>query len=76
MGSGVGWGGVTFRRREIGVVNVVRGGTREDEVGGVWWGEECDVRVGVLDGLEGGGGVCFVKSVEFGPGGVGGGRGH
>jgi hypothetical protein len=29
-----------------------------------------------LDGLEGGGGVCFVESVEFRPGGVGGGRGH
>ena len=67
---------VTLFSCDVGVVDVVRGGTREDKVGGVRWGEEGDVRVSVLDGLEGGGGVCFVKSVEFGPGGVGGGRGH
>ena len=61
---------------EKGVVDVVRGGTQEDEVRGVWRGEEGDVSVSVIDGLEGGSGVCFVESVEFRPGGVGGGRGH
>ena len=65
-----------FLRREVEVVDVVRGGTREDEVGGVWWREEGNVRVSGVDGLEGGGGIRFVDSVEFGPGGVGGGRGH
>ena len=73
----MGWGGVTFLRREVGVVDVVRGGTREDEVGGVWRGEEGDIGVGVLDGLEGGSGVRFVEGVEFGPrGGGGSGGGH
>ena len=72
----MGWSCVTLLGREVGVVNVVRGGTREDEVGGVWWQEEGDVRVCVTDGLEGGGSVCFVESVEFGPGGVGGRGGH
>ena len=72
----MGRGSVMFLRREVGVVDVVRGGTREDEVGGVWRGEKGDVRISVVDGLEGGGSVCFIKSVEFGPGGVGGGRGH
>ena len=58
-----------------GVVDVVQGGTREDEVGGVWWGEEGDVSIGVVDGLEGGGSVCFVEGVELGPRGGGGSRG-
>jgi hypothetical protein len=73
----VGRGSVTLLRCEVGVVNVVRGGTWEDKVGGVWRGEKGDVRVCVLDGLEGGGSVCFIESVEFGPGGSGGsGGGH
>jgi len=38
-------------------------------------GEEGDVSVGVMGGLEGGGGVFFVEGVEFGPGGGGGSRG-
>ena len=62
---------------EVGVVDVVRGGTREDKVGGVWRGEEGNVHVCVVYGLEGGGGVCFVESIEFGPrGGGGSGGGH
>ena len=63
---------VTLFSCDVGVVDVVRGGTREDKVGGVWWGEEGDVHVSVVDGLEGGGGVCFVEGVEFGPEGGGG----
>ena len=72
---GVGWGSVALLSCEEGVVDVVQGGTREDEVGGVWWGEEGDVGVGVLDRLVGGGSVLFVKSIEFrlrGSGGSGG----
>jgi hypothetical protein len=80
--EGVGYWGVRRGRVALlgykeGVVNIVQGSTREDEVGGVWQGEEGDVRVGVVDGLEGGGGVCFVESIEFGPRGSGGsGGGH
>jgi hypothetical protein len=62
---------------EEGVVDVIWGGTREDEVGGVRWGEEGNVGIGILDHLVGGGSVLFVKSVEFGPrGGGGSGGGH
>jgi len=45
-------------------------------LGGDRWGEEGDVRISVVDGLEGGGSVCFIKSVEFGPGGIGGRGGY
>ena len=60
---------------EEGVVNVVQGGTWEDEVRGVGRGEEGDIGVSLLDCLVGGSGVLFVKSVEFRPGGGGGSRG-
>ena len=73
---GVGQGSIVLLRCEVGVVDIVRGGTQEDEVRGVWWGQEGDVCVCVMDGLEGGGGVCFIESVEFRPGGVGGRGGH
>jgi hypothetical protein len=70
-------GSVVLIDCEEGVVNVVWGGTQEDEVGGVWWGKEGDIGVGILDCLVGGGGILFVKSIEFGPRGVGGSRrGH
>ena len=69
---GVGWGSVALLSCEEGVVDVVWGSIREDEVGGVWWGKEGDVGVGILDHLVGGGGVLFVKSIEFRPGSVGG----
>jgi len=73
----VGQGCVALLDCEEGVIDVVWGGTQEDEVGGVRWGEEGDVGIGVLDHLVGGGGVLFVKSIEFGPGSVGGsGGGH
>jgi hypothetical protein len=50
---------------------------REEEVGRVGWGEEGDVGIGILDHLVGGGGVFFIKSVEFGPRSIGGsGGGH
>jgi len=71
----VGQGSVALLDCEEGVVDVVRGGTREDEVRGVRWGEEGDVGISLLDRLVGGGGILFVKSVEFGPGSVGGSRG-
>jgi len=58
-----------------GVVDVVCGGTQEDEVGRVGWGEKGDIGVGLLDCLVGGGGILFVKSIEFRPGGIGGSRG-
>jgi hypothetical protein len=61
---------------EEGVIDVVWGGTREDEVRGVWWSEEGDVGVGVVDSLKGGGSVCFVEGVEFGPRGSGGSGGR
>ena len=61
---------------EEGVVDIVQGGTWEDEVGGVWRGEEGDVRISVVDGLKGGGGVGFVESVEFRPRGGGGSGGR
>ena len=48
---------------------------QEEEVRGVRWGEEGGVRVGVLNCLVRGGGVLFVKSIEFGPRSVGGSRG-
>jgi hypothetical protein len=73
---GVGRGSVVLLSCEEGVVDVVRGSTREDEVGGVWWGEEGYVGVGILDSLEGGGGVRFVEGVEFRPRGGGGSRGR
>ena len=71
----MGWGSVALLSCEEGVVNVIQGGTWEDEVGGVWQGEEGDIGIGVVDSLEGGGGVRFVESVEFGPRGGGGSRG-
>jgi len=40
------------------------------------WGEEGNVGVGILDGLEGGGGVRFVEGVEFGLRGGGGSGGR
>ena len=58
-----------------GVVDVVYGGTQEDEVRGVGWGEKGDIGVGLLDCLVGGSGILFVKSIEFRPGGGGGSRG-
>jgi hypothetical protein len=71
----VGWGSIALLDCEEGVVDVVWGGTREDEVRRVWWGEEGNVGVGVLDRLVGGSGVLFVKSIEFRPEGGGGSRG-
>ena len=72
----MGWGSVALLSCEEGVVNVIRGDTQEDEVGGVWWGEEGNIGVGVVDS-EGGGGVRFVESIEFGlRGGGGSGGGH
>jgi hypothetical protein len=60
-----------------GVIDVIRGGTQKDKVGGVWWSEEGNIGVGILDCLVGGGGVLFVKSIKFGPrGGGGSGGGH
>ena len=73
---GVGQSCVTLLGHEERVVDVVRDGTQEDEVGGVWWGEKGDVSISVVDGLKGGGGVHFVEGVEFGPRGVGGRGGH
>jgi hypothetical protein len=58
-----------------GVVDVIRDGTQKDEVRGVWWSEEGNIGIGILDCLVGGGGVLFIKSVEFGPRGGGGSRG-
>jgi hypothetical protein len=73
---GVGRGSVVLLDCE-GVVNVVQGGTWEDEVGGVGQGEESDIGISLLDCLVGGGGVLFIKSIEFGPGSIGGsGGGH
>jgi hypothetical protein len=72
---GVGWGGIVLLDCEEGVVDVVWGGTWEDEVGGVRWRKEGDMGVGVLNCLVGGGDVLFVKSVEFRPRGGGGSRG-
>jgi len=72
----VGWGSVALLSCEEGVVNVIWGDTQEDEVGGVWQGEEGDISVGVVDS-EGGGSIHFVESIEFGPRGSGGsGGGH
>ena len=61
---------------EEGVINVVWGSIQKDKVGGVRWGEEGDVSVGILDRLVGGSGVLFIKSIEFGPGGIGSGGGY
>ena len=73
----MGQGSFALLSCEEGVLDVVWGSTWEDEVGGVWWGEEGDIGVGVVDGLEGGGSVRFVESIEFGPrGGGGSGGGH
>ena len=72
----MGQGSIALLGCEKGVVDVVQGSTQEDEVGGVWWGEEGDVRISVVDGLKGGGGVGFVDGIEFGPRGVGGRGGH
>jgi hypothetical protein len=55
---------------EEGVVDIVQGGTQEDEVGRVRQGEEGNVGVGILDRLIGGSNILFVKSFEFGPRGV------
>ena len=74
---GVGWGSIALLSCEEGVVDVVQGGTQEDEVRGVRWGEKGDIGVSLLDHLVGGGGVLFIKSIEFGPGSIGGsGGGH
>jgi hypothetical protein len=71
------WGSVALLYCEEGVVDVVWGSTREDEVGGVRQGEEGNISIGVLDHLVGGGGVLFVKGIEFRPRGSGGsGGGH
>jgi hypothetical protein len=69
------WGGIAFLDCEEGVVDVIWGSTQEDEVGGVRQGEEGDMGIGILDRLIGGGGVLFVKSIEFRPRGIGGSRG-
>jgi len=61
---------------EEGVVNVVQGSTWEDKVGGVRWGEEGNVGIGILDRLVGGGSILFIKSIEFGPRGSGGSGGR
>ena len=76
-GGGVGRGDFLVEIDE-GVVDVVDvGATREDEVGGVRWGEEGDVRVGFLERGIGSGNVGLVNLVEWGPGeGRGGRRGH
>ena len=58
-----------------GVIDVIRGGTQEDKVGGVRRGKEGDMGIGILDCLVGGSNVLFVKSIEFGPRGSEGGRG-
>jgi hypothetical protein len=59
------WGGIALLDCEEGVVNVVQGGTQEDEVREVRWGKEGNVGVGILNHSVGGGDVLFVKSVEF-----------
>jgi hypothetical protein len=64
----VGRGSVALLDCEEGVVDVVQGGTRKDEVRGVGRGEEGDVGISLLDRLVGGGSVLFIKSIEFGPG--------
>jgi len=71
----VGRGSVALPHGEEGVVNIIRGGTREDEVEGVRRGEEGNISIGVLDCLVRGGGILFIKSIEFGPRGGGGSRG-
>jgi hypothetical protein len=71
----VGRGSVTLLNGEEGVANIVGGGAQEDKVGGVRWGKEGDVGVGVLDCLVRGGSILFVKSIEFRPRGGGGSRG-
>jgi hypothetical protein len=68
-------GSVALLNCEEGVVDVIRGSTWEDEVGGVRRGEEGDVGIGLLDHLVGGSGILFIKSIEFRPGGSGGSRG-
>jgi len=74
---GMGQGSVALLDCEEGVVDVVQGSTREDEIGGVRWREEGNIGVGILDRLVEGSGILFVKSIEFGPGGSGGsGGGH
>jgi hypothetical protein len=72
----MGRGCVALLDGEEGVVYVVGGGVQEEKVRGVRWGEEGDVGVGVLNHLIGGGGVLFIKGVEFRSGGVGGSRGR
>jgi hypothetical protein len=72
---GVGQGCVALLNCEEGVVDVVRGGIWKDEVGGVRWGKEGNMGIGILDHLVGGSNVLFVKSIEFGPRGGGGSRG-
>jgi hypothetical protein len=68
------WGSIALLNCE-GVVDVIRGSIQKDEVGGVWQGKEGDIGVGILDCLVGGGGILFIKSIEFGPRGIGGSRG-
>jgi hypothetical protein len=77
MDWGVQWGSIALLFCEKGVIDVVWGRTQEDEVGGVWWSKEGNIGIGFLDHLVGGGGVLFIKSVEFRPRGDGGsGGGH
>jgi hypothetical protein len=74
---GVRWGSIVLLDCEEGVVDIVQGSIQKDEVGGVMRGEEGDISVSLLDCLVGGGGILFVKSVEFRPGSIGGsGGGH
>ena len=65
------WDCIALLFSEEGVVDVVGGGVGEEEVGRVRRGWDGDVSVCLLDHLVGGGGILFVKSVEFGPRGGG-----
>ena len=49
--GGMRWGCVALLNCEEGVVYVIRGGAWEEKVGGVRWGEEGDVCIGILDCL-------------------------
>jgi hypothetical protein len=43
----VGWGCIALLNCKKGVVNIIEGGIWEDKVGGVRWGKEGDVSIGV-----------------------------
>ena len=60
-------------KRVVDIVDVYS--TREDEVGGVRWGEEGDICVCKLDSGRGGSNVSFINLIEWGPGKGRGGRG-